>query len=84
MSYGYMTKFDLAILQYESQIAYLKAVCRIAADKLENGGTFPIKGETWDLLDFAAGKKKPEVQRGAVPDGCSPAPSKNTTATEKP
>ena len=45
--------------QYENEIAYLRAVCRIAADRLRNGGTFPINGETWSLLDFAAGDDKP-------------------------
>ena len=49
---------------YESRISYLQAICRIAADRLRDGGTFPIKGETWALLDYAAGESKPaEISR---------------------
>lgn len=44
---------------YENQIAYLQAVCRIAADRLRDGGVFPINGETWALLDYAAGPAQP-------------------------
>lgn len=50
--------------QYENYVAFLQAVCRIAADRLRDGGTFPIKGETWELLDYAAG---PETQRATLP-----------------
>jgi hypothetical protein len=49
----------LIALRKHDQIAFLRAVCRIAADRIENGGTFPIQGETWAMLDFAAGKTKP-------------------------
>lgn len=48
---------DVILRGYRDQIAYLQSVCRIAADKLKDGGTFPIKGELWDMLDFAAGPR---------------------------
>ena len=51
----YLTRQTLEVMRKNDEIAYLKAVCRIAADKLRDGGTFPIKGETWALLDYAAG-----------------------------
>lgn len=54
---SYMPAYQERLAIKNAQIAYLKAVCRIAADKLRDGGTFPINGETWSLLDFAAGEK---------------------------
>ena len=52
---GYMSRCDLVVQHLESRIAFLQAVCRIAANKLKDGGTFPVNGETWSLLDYAAG-----------------------------
>lgn len=46
---------------YENEVAYLKAVCRIAADRLRDGGVWPIKGETYELLNFAAGDAPPSA-----------------------
>lgn len=60
---SYWSKADIALAMKDNQIAFLKTICRIAADRLENGGTFPIQGETWELLDFAAG----DVKKAAHP-----------------
>lgn len=55
----YWSKCDVEVDDLQNRIAFLQAVCRIAADRLCNGGVFPIKGETWSLLDYAAGPAKP-------------------------
>lgn len=66
---AYWSRHDYEVKAYEDRIAFLQAVCRIAADRLKDGGTFPINGETWQLLDFAAGPAKPASSTAAQHEG---------------